>query len=269
MLHMDRLLRRGLLLCCFAGLATAFAGCGGGGGGGSTTSAPAPGTTPQAFANAVAYAGQSVDSIQGTGTFALAIVTNGTTLTGTWGAAYPTFLDGGTFNGTLSGTTFTGTGLSNVGSSLGSECSFTITGTIGASGLTNASYYSTAGSCNSDSAMIASAPTVTLAQVPSESGTITDTLAGAGTIALATTQYNVFIAGSYTDTFGSGATQYNTTGGIAYGVVTGPTTVEYYLISNNGNDCSLIAPLTISGTTISGPFNGQSCQTGDKGTLTL
>lgn len=257
-----RLLARGSSLVV---LAFALAGCGGGGGSSSTT--PASIATPFSSSSAVAYAGSASDSIQGTGTFSMAYAQSGSQVNGTWGVVFTTstsWFNGGSFTGTISGNTLSGTLASDIG-----ECSLTVNATL--SGSTYTGTYVGLGSCSTDTASF-SANAFTIPQLSSTySGTVTNSLVPAGgTMSLSLAQYNVYLSGAYSDSFSS-APIYSNTGEPAFGVVTGPASVAYYLFptSNTSGGCPLVMTGTLSGAVVSGQYYSQDCSQAESGTFNL
>jgi len=250
---------------CLVGLVIALAGCGGGGGGSSTPTVVA---TPYSSASAVAFSGAATDSLDGSGTFVLAYTQSGSTLSGTWGAVYANtteFLNGGTFSGTLAGTTLTGTATSEVG-----ECNLSVSTTLSGSTSMSGSATGIGSSCQFDSASF----TLTTFAIPTlaatYAGTATDSLAGSGTMSVAFTQYNVYLAGTYTDVFPTTPAYGNTSEPLA-GVVTGASSAAFYLLQPNGGKpgCSLVLTGPASATTVSGTYGSQTCSGNETGTYNL
>lgn len=244
------------------GLTIALAACGGTTTAGSGT--PAAVATPYSSANAVAYAGAATDSLDGSGTFSIAYTQNGSTVNGTWGVVYTNtteWLNGGSFTGTLSGGTLSGTGTSDTNS----ECSLDISATLSGTTLTGA--YDGL-NCTSDSATF-TATAFTIPQLGTYSGSVTNSLVPAGgTMSLSLTQYNVYLSGAFSDAFPT-ATGYNNSNEPAFGVVTGPSSVAYYLLVPGNNGCPLVLTGTLSGAVVSGSYGSQVCSANETGTFDL
>jgi hypothetical protein len=244
------------------GLTVALAGCGGTVIAASSAT-PMPLPTPFASANAVAYAGAATDTLYGSGTFTIAYTQSGSTVNGTWGVVYYTsqWLNGGSFTGTLSSGTLAGTATSYTNS----ECNLGVNATL--SGATMTGVYGAIG-CSGNSGTF-TATAFTIPQLGAYSGTVTSSLVPAGgTMSLALTQYNVYLTGSFSNTFPT-APVYNNTNEPAFGVVTGPASVGYYLLVPANNGCPLILNGTLSGAVVSGSYSSQGCSQNETGTFNL
>ena len=102
------------------------------------------------------------------------------------------------------------------------------------------------------------------------SGTVTNSeVPAGGTLSLSLMQYNVYLSGNYADAFPT-MTSFNNPNGIAYGVVTGPASVSYYLlVPTQSAGCSLILNGTLSGNVVAGTYVPQDCTQNETGTFSL
>ncbi|MGA2395611.1 MAG: hypothetical protein ABSH03_19900 [Candidatus Lustribacter sp.] len=240
-----------------------LAGCGGGG---TVSTTPTAVATPYSSANAVAFAGPVTDSVLGSGTFTIAYTQSGSTVNGTWGMVYTTseWLNGGSFTGTLAAGTLSGTAVSDTDG----ECNLTVSATLGGTTSMSGSYVAT-GCSDTDTATF-TATAFTIPTVGTYSGTVTNSLVPAGgTMSLTLTQYNVYLTGSYSDAFAT-APGYNNSNGLAYGIVTGPSSISYYLLTPSTNPgCPLILNGTLSGGVVAGSYVSQACTLNETGTFNL
>ncbi|GEM_PF-5693216 len=241
--------RLAILLC----VTLLIAGCGGGGS--STT----PGnSTPASVAGN--YSGSSRDSQAGNGIVSAAITQNGSIVSGYWGSAYSNGVNGGTLSGTVTGNTVSGTLTSQVAGG----CSGTFSGTVSGSTFSG-SYTGTSAGCTNDTGSFA-ASSVSVPSVGNYTGTVNDALAGSGTLSFNLTQNLVWLVGSWSDTFANPA---NNNSGTAYGVVTGPSSLEILAVSNVAGACPFVATGTFSGTTLSGNYTAIDCSVTDNGTFSV
>lgn len=247
--------------------ASALAGCGGGGTGAGASSTPVVIATPYSSSSAVAYGGTASDAIFGTGMFSMAFAQSGSQVTGTWGVVYTgsnAWFNGGSFSGTLTGNTLSGSAISDIG-----ECTLTVNATL--SGSTYTGTYVGLGSCSNDTANFSAAQFTIPQLAPTYSGTVTNSLVPAGgTMSLSLAQYNVYLTGDYSDTFGT-APAYGNSGQQAFGVVTGPSSVGYYLFptSPTQGGCALVLSGSLSGAVLSGQYYGQDCSPDETGAFNL
>jgi hypothetical protein len=236
------------------------AGCSGGGGGGNP-STPTPTMAPTPSNVAGSYSGSSEDSTSGKGFLSISLTQNGSQVSGSWGVAYPKVLNGGSFSGTVSGSTVQGNATSNVPGG----CSIVVTGNLNGSSLSG-SYTGTGSSaCTSDTGTF-TAQTITVPSLGNYGGSFSDAIAGNGTLSINLTQNTVYLAGTWSYTFTNPT--YNTAGKL-YGVVTSGSTLEFYLAPNVLTACPYVATGTLSGSTISGSYVGVNCTFSDSGTYTV
>jgi len=189
-----------------------------------------------------------------------AITQNGTSISGFWGSAYANGVNGGTLSGTVNGSSVSGTLTSEVAGG----CSGTFSGTV-SGGTFTGSYVGTGSGCTSDTGTF-TATTVTVPAIGNYTGTLTDSIAGKGTLSFTLTQNVVYLSGSWSDTFGNPA--YNNAGTV-YGVVTGASSLEFYAVPSNLAACPFIAIGTLSGGTISGSYAAINCLSSDTGTFSV
>ncbi len=188
---------------------------------------------------------------------AMSLTINGTQVTGSWGnsCAVCGTVDVGTLTGTLTGTSLNATLISSK-----SGVCFPLTGTL--SGSTFYGSYPTVSGC----AVLNSTFTLNAVTLPSiegnASGSLNDSIAGAGTISASVSQNGVALNGTFSDSFGLT--------GKLYGVIVG-STVYFQLSPTNPGDCPLWATGTLSGGTLIGNYNTApfNCQVSDSGTFSM
>jgi hypothetical protein len=251
------------------GALVALTGCGGGGSASGSNAVPpasTPAPTPPVSASAIAFSGPVTDTLFGSGTFTIAYFKqSGTAVSGTWGMVYTTsaWMNGGSFTGTLSGGTLTGLATSNTDYECNLNVSATVTGTTSMTGAYDAD-------CSDGNSATFTATAFTIPQLSTYSGTVTNSeVPAGGTLALTLAQYNVYLSGSYADAFPT-MPSFNNTNGLAYGVVTGPATVSYYLlVPTLSAGCSLILNGTLSVGAVAGSYVSQDCTQNENGTFSL
>lgn len=246
-------MRRSSIVLIMALLPLLISGCGGAGG---ADGGGGRGTTDNPVTLAVAYTGTSTVS-SSTGHVAISVNQTNDQVTGFLGFELLGVVNIGSYSGTLTGSSLTAT----FASSVPGQCGSTITATV--SGTTITGTYTTTGGCATPET-----GTFTLqssAAPPNiggpASGTITDSILGAGTISFSTLSQNgVTITGPYTDSFGGA--------GQLYGVISG-TTVYFDLIPTDVTVCPLAANGTLAANVLSANYAAYSCGSVETGTLTL
>jgi hypothetical protein len=229
------------------------------------TPTPTPTSTPTPANFTGRYTGSAQDSLEGSGSLSLALVQNGSTVSGYWGSGFPISVNGGTVSGTITGSTLKGT----ITSIVGGGCSGAVSATLNGSTLTG-SYAGTtpASPCTSDTGSFTASPFTAPTIGSSYAGPLSDSILGPGTLDLTiTTNDVVFFAGNWTATWTTLGLSNN---GELYMLATGSSALELSRVTNIVGDCSGIDTSTVAGTTISGSYVGE-CPPGisDSGTYTV
>lgn len=245
-----------------------LAACGGGGGGTSPGSSGGGGGAPPPVQNATLapyYTGTEVANGVSV-PIALYVSQNNSNFTGTWGNEAAGIANVGTLVGTVQGSSVSGTFTSSIvlaGAPIG--CPTTVKGTVAASTISG--NFSTGSNCNAPesgtfTAKQAPAPTTFSAKTH---GTLSDSLAGSGTIYTTLEQIGVVLQGKYNTTFATGGPG---TSGQMYAVVMG-SDLYIDLVPSQSGSCSFSGIGTISGTSVSGNYTAQSCSASDSGTFSF
>lgn len=242
---------RFLLVCLLVVLLPfSFTACGGGGTP-ATPASPAPTPTP----SALTYTGTEYESGL-SGPVSASFTQNGTQVTGSWGNEFGGLVNLGTLTGTLSGSSLSAT----LTSSLTGQCSSTVTGTVSGTTITG-SFVSVPGCATPQSGTFTlNSGTAPPNVAGSATGTLHDSIAGAGTITASITQNGVALTGTFSDSFG--------VSGQIYGVIVG-STVYFDLLPSNPANCPFSATGTLSGTNLSGNYTAIFCGVADTGTFSM
>ena len=230
------------------GLSSVLSACSGGSG---------SSTTPSTASLAGSYSGSLSDSVAGSGSVGLSIAQSGNSISGQFADTFsnPSYDNGGSISGTVSGNSFSG----SVKSVFVNACGFSIKGSL--SGSTLSGTYS-ATDCTVSATGTFSVSTFSPPSVAGTySGTQVDSLAGSGTLAATVTQTGSVLGRSYSNSFGSS--------GSIFGQFVYSGTALFALIPSSASACPGVASAAIAPPTISGSYAAVYCSGSETGTFTL
>ena len=173
---------------------------------------------------------------------------------------FQTYATTGNLTGSVTGNTISAT----LASDIVNTCASTLNGTVAGTSISG-TYATTNCPANDSGSFTVQAATPGPSIAGSYSGTLSDSISGAGTLSMSLTQHGLQLGGTYTSTFSNAG--YNRVGPV-YGFVSN-SQVTIIQATNPTTTCPFFGTGNVSGTTISGTFAAFQCTKAQTGTFTL